>query len=78
MACDVSPVWKCPNGPRPPGRGAVGPARSRLRGLLVESPVDFGYLVNPALPFAVLQRKDLFVRPVKVKGDVRYLLVEPL
>jgi len=40
--------------------------------------VDLGNLGDPALAFAVLQRQDFLVRPVKVIGNVRYLLVEPL
>jgi hypothetical protein len=40
--------------------------------------VDFGYLGDPALTLAVFERHDLFVRPVKVICDVRYLLIEPL
>jgi hypothetical protein len=52
--------------------------RSRLFGLLVEALVYLGDLLDPALSLAVLQREDFFVRPVKVKRDVRYLLIEPL
>jgi len=46
--------------------------------LLVEALVDLRDFAHPALSLAVLQREDLFVRPVKVKGYVRYLLIEPL
>jgi hypothetical protein len=46
--------------------------------LFVESPVDLGNLSDPPLALAVLQRQDLLVRPVKVKCDIRYLLIEPL
>jgi hypothetical protein len=46
--------------------------------LLVEPAVDAGDLFHPTLPVAVLQRQDLLVRPVEMKRDVRYLLVQPL
>jgi hypothetical protein len=46
--------------------------------LLVEALIDLCDLRDPALALCVLQRKDLFVRPMKVIGDVRYLLIEPL
>jgi len=51
---------------------------SRLRGLLVKSPVELGDLVHPALSLAVFEREYLVARPVEVKGYVRYLLIEPL
>jgi hypothetical protein len=46
--------------------------------LFVESPVDLGDLCDPALTLAVFERENLVVRPVKVIGNVRYLLIEPL
>ncbi len=46
--------------------------------LLVQALIDPGDLGNPALPLAVLQRHDLLIRPMKVIGDVGYLLVEPV
>jgi hypothetical protein len=46
--------------------------------LLVEALIDLCDLCDPALALGVLQRKNLFVRPMKVIGDVRYLLIEPL
>jgi len=46
--------------------------------LFVEALVDFGNLCNPTLTLAVFERQDLLVRPVKVIGDIRYLLIEPL
>jgi len=46
--------------------------------LFVKTLVDPGYLGDPALALAVFERHDLFVRPVKVIGNVRYLLIEPL
>jgi hypothetical protein len=30
------------------------------------------------LALAVFERQDLLVRPMKVIGDIRYLLIEPL
>jgi len=47
-------------------------------GTVVQPAVDTGDFRDPALPLAVLQREDLIVRPVKMKRDVRYLLVQPL
>jgi hypothetical protein len=44
----------------------------------IQSPVDLGNFVHPALALTVFQRQHLFVRPVKMKRDIRYLLVEPL
>lgn len=44
----------------------------------VEAEIDFGNLRHPALALCVLQHQDLVVRPVKVKRDIRYLLIEPL
>jgi hypothetical protein len=46
--------------------------------LLVEAMIDLCDLRDPALTLGVLQRKNLFVRPMKVISNVRYLLVEPL
>jgi hypothetical protein len=40
--------------------------------------IDLCDLGDPALALGVLQRQNLFVRPMKVIGDVRYLLIEPL
>jgi hypothetical protein len=46
--------------------------------LLIEALVDLRNLPDPALAFGVLQRQELFVRPVKVIRNVGYLLIEPL
>jgi hypothetical protein len=46
--------------------------------LIVESLVDLRDLGDPSLSLAVFKREDLIVRPVKVIGNVRYLLIEPL
>jgi hypothetical protein len=43
----------------------------------VESPVDAGDLFDPASARVVFERKDVVVRPVEMKGYVRYLLIEP-
>jgi len=48
------------------------------RALVIKAPVDLGDLGDPALALRVRQRQDFFVRPVKVIGNVRYLLIEPL
>jgi hypothetical protein len=45
--------------------------------LLVEAQIDFCDLPHPSLALLMLERQDLFVRPVKMIGNVRYLLVEP-
>ena len=49
-----------------------------MRRTLVETLVDLGDLRDPTLALGMLERQDLVVRPVKVIGNVRYLLVEPL
>jgi hypothetical protein len=49
----------------------------RLARALVQPPVDARDLFHPAAARAVFEREQLVVRPVEVKGDVRYLLVEP-
>jgi len=46
--------------------------------LRVETPIDLRNLGNPTLPLGMVQRQNLLVRPVKVIGNVRYLLIEPL
>jgi hypothetical protein len=46
--------------------------------LIVEAPINFCDLSNPALSLGMLQRQDFIVRPVKVIRNVRYLLIEPL
>jgi len=43
----------------------------------VESPVDSRDLFDPAPTRLVFERKDVVVRPVEMKGYVRYLLIEP-
>lgn len=45
---------------------------------LVEATVDVGDFLDPPLPFAVFELQDLAARPVKVVGDVGYLLVQTL
>jgi hypothetical protein len=44
----------------------------------IEAEIDFGNLRHPLPALSVLQHQDLAVRPVKVKRDIRYLLIEPL
>jgi hypothetical protein len=39
--------------------------------------IDLCDLHHPALALVMLDRQDLFVRPVKVIRNVRYLLIEP-
>jgi len=56
----------------------VADLRSDFPHLFIESPIDLGDLSDPALALAVFEREDLVVRPVKVIGNVRYLLIEPL
>jgi hypothetical protein len=46
--------------------------------LFIEPLVDLRDLSDPALALGVFQRQNLFVRPVKVIGNIRYLLIEPL
>jgi len=46
--------------------------------LLIEALIDLRNLHDPALALGVLQRQNLFVRPVKVIRNVGYLLIEPL
>jgi hypothetical protein len=46
--------------------------------VVVQAPVDAGNLIDPTLAVAMLQREDLIVRPMKMKCDIRYLLIEPL
>ena len=46
--------------------------------MLIQPLVDAGQLGHPALPLAVIQLHDLVIRPVKVKRQVRYLLVQPI
>jgi hypothetical protein len=46
--------------------------------LLIEALIDLRNLHDPALTLGVLQRQNLFVRPVKVIRNVGYLLIEPL
>jgi len=53
-------------------------SKSSSAHLLVEALIDLGDFCNPALTFSMLHRQNLFVRPVKVIGDISYLLIEPL
>ena len=46
-------------------------------GLRLERLVDFDHLFNPLLPFWVLHGHNLVVGPVKVVGQVGYLLPQP-
>jgi hypothetical protein len=46
--------------------------------LFIETLVDLRDLRNPALALGMFQRQNLFVRPVKVISNIRYLLIEPL
>ena len=41
-----------------------------------ELAVDAGYFIDPALSLRVLKIQDVIQRPVKVIGDVGYLLVQ--
>jgi hypothetical protein len=49
----------------------------RLSRPFVQSPVDPGDLFDPAPARVVFERQDVVVRPVEMKGYVRYLLIEP-
>ncbi len=49
-----------------------------LRLTFIEAGIDFGNLRHPLLSLRVLQHQDLLVRPMKMKCDIRYLLIEPL
>jgi hypothetical protein len=53
-------------------------SRTRAAHLLIEALIDLRNLQNPALALSMLQSKNLFVRPVKVISNVRYLFIEPL
>jgi hypothetical protein len=46
--------------------------------LLIEAFIDLGDFCDPALAFSMLHRQNLSVRPVKVIGNIGYLLVQPL
>jgi hypothetical protein len=46
--------------------------------LRIETLMNLGNLCHPALALSMLQGENLFVRPVKIIGNVGYLLVEPL
>ena len=54
------------------------PSESGVFYLFVEALVDLGDLGDPTLAFSMLERQDLLVRPMKVIGDICYLLIEPL
>jgi len=45
---------------------------------LVQSPIDGIDLEYPAAAVGVLQRHDFRLRPMEMKSDVGYFLVEPL
>jgi hypothetical protein len=49
----------------------------RLSRPLIQSPVDPGDLLDPTAARVVFERQDVVVRPVEMKSDVRYLLIEP-
>lgn len=51
---------------------------SRTCALFVESLVDFADFIHPLLTFSMFERENLFMRPVEVICNVRYLFVEPL
>jgi hypothetical protein len=53
-------------------------SRTHAAHLFIEALIDLGNFRDPALAFGVLQSQNLFVRPVKVIGNIRYLLIEPL
>jgi len=61
-------------------RNEISSARLRVRPahLVIESLIDFRDLCYPALAFRVFHSEYLIARPVKVKGDIRYLLIEPI
>jgi hypothetical protein len=46
--------------------------------VLVETAVDRGNFLGPSPSIGVLQGEDLIERPMKVIGDVGYLLLEPI
>jgi len=46
--------------------------------LVIETLVDPGNFSYPTLALGMFQRQNLFVRPMKVIRNVRYLLIEPL
>jgi hypothetical protein len=61
----------------PPASGRYSALFSALV-LRIQAAVDLRNLFDPLPTLGVLQRHDLGVRPMEVKGDIRYLLVEPL
>jgi len=44
---------------------------------LLRSPIDLGNLHHPLASFRVFEREDLVKRPVKMVGNIGYLLVKP-
>ena len=72
----MAPVRAATEG-RPYAAGAHGGLPLRCFVLLVEAAVDLRDLRDPLLSLTVFEPEDLLVRPVKVIGDVRYLLAEP-
>jgi hypothetical protein len=53
-------------------------SKSHSAHLLVEALINLGDFCNPALALRMVQRQNLFVRPVKMIGNVGYLLIQPL
>ena len=50
-----------------------------LSGAVVVDPlVNLGYFIDPPLALTMLKGHDLFVGPVKMIGDVGYLLKQPV
>jgi hypothetical protein len=52
----------------------LGTALSTRR--LIESPIDLRDFLDPALPFGMFKVKHLLRGPVKVVGNVGYLLIQ--
>src|SRR3982074_905472 len=69
-----SPPWTGASS-TPAGRQTTSWAGASL---LIEPLVDAADLGHPPLPLTMVQLHDLVTRPVKVIGEVRYLLVQPL
>src|SRR5256885_1239924 len=76
-----------PSAPLPSVAAAPNPSvvtvTSPLAGAAQVSAVDDPFidphdLGDPSLPLVVLQAQDLVARPMKVVGDIGYLLVQPI
>jgi hypothetical protein len=58
-------------------RRILKPVR-RLSRPIAQTPVDACDLFDPPPARVVFEREDVVVRPVEMKSDIRYLLIEPL